>query len=343
MEDMRQDVPWPEVPPELKYSELRLPWTFRDLVASRAFTNEEIGRIVRCIALNTEMFITPEIEPEVHYYCKHQKLKQQVRKRVEALRRRRLMFDEKDYEHDVNCVTNCVTVTHDEKSTEPSESAKSPLEKTPPIPEEKRPPIVPLEKKSPSLLEKKKRGRSKKRVDIGTQQDLFDVAAGVFSSTSTADGQKRPQEPSVAPAKENAHQDIERAPSPSKVPSETMPTGTDSRIDAAWIPQRFAAFWEKYPKKVAKQAAMKAFSKIIKAQPDVDVFMKVLMASLEWWKSRPNWQSDGGNYIPHPATWLNRGSWEDSVDNKKVSSGSAEFLERSSDSDEDLIRRMTGG
>ena len=58
----------PDVPQQLKYVELRLPGTFRELVANNKFTNEEIGKIVRCIALDTDIFMTQKIEPEVFYY-----------------------------------------------------------------------------------------------------------------------------------------------------------------------------------------------------------------------------------------------------------------------------------
>lgn len=26
------------------------------------------------------------------------------------------------------------------------------------------------------------------------------------------------------------------------------------------------------------------------------------------------WQRDGGQYIPHPATWLNQGRWKDEIE-----------------------------
>jgi hypothetical protein len=110
----------------------------------------------------------------------------------------------------------------------------------------------------------------------------------------------------------------------------------------AWIPERFSIFWSKYPRKVAKADALKAFTKVIKAQPDVDAFMKTLMASLEWWKRESSWMKDGGKFIPHPATWINRGSWEDSKENSEASGG-AQFLRGNDESDEELIRRMQGG
>ena len=30
-------------------------------------------------------------------------------------------------------------------------------------------------------------------------------------------------------------------------------------------------------------------------------------------KSTNEWQKDGGQFIPHPATWLNEGRWDDAV------------------------------
>ena len=111
----------------------------------------------------------------------------------------------------------------------------------------------------------------------------------------------------------------------------------------AWIPERFLVFWAKYPKKVAKADALKAFTKIIKTQPDVNRFMSTLMASLEWWKQQASWVKDGGKFVPHPATWLNRGSWEDSRENSSGTDGGAQFLRGNDESDEELIRRMQGG
>ena len=69
------------------------------------------------------------------------------------------------------------------------------------------------------------------------------------------------------------------------------------------------------------------------------------MASLEWWKKQQTWTKDGGKYIPHPATWLNRGNWEDSKENSVVSgtTGDAKYLSMDNESTEDLLRRMRGG
>ena len=101
-------------------------------------------------------------------------------------------------------------------------------------------------------------------------------------------------------------------------------------------------FWREYPRKVAKEDASKAFTKLIKSQTDVDAFMKTLLSSIRWWKEQDSWRKDGGKFIPYPATWLNRGNWEDSKHNSD-SPRQAEFLVTDDESEADLIRRMQGG
>lgn len=69
----------------------------------------------------------------------------------------------------------------------------------------------------------------------------------------------------------------------------------------------FANFWKAYPKKVAKPQALKTWKKI---KPTGQVLTD-LMAGLEKQKASGDWQKDAGQFIPHPATWLNGRRWED--------------------------------
>jgi len=69
----------------------------------------------------------------------------------------------------------------------------------------------------------------------------------------------------------------------------------------------FATFWDRYPKKVAKLQTKKAWKKL---KPSGRLLAD-LMAGLERATSSANWQKDGGQFIPHPATWLNGRRWED--------------------------------
>lgn len=331
----------PDVPQQLKYVELRLPGTFRELVANNKFTNEEIGKIVRCIALDTDIFMTQKIEPEVFYYRQKLLERDLTRQRVDRFRRKRKMnlaAGGLSESRGIEATPKCnVTVTSDENSGGPT----TPFEKTPSILKEKKPPIVPLERKAPFPLEKKKWKLKRNVSAADLSEDLFSLATGGYSPESTETGQERPQERLEQSGGTIALQDIERGSGPVLEPQELIPS-IDTREDLAWIPERFAMFWKEYPRKVAKGDASKAFTKVIKSQTDVDAFMKTLLSSIRWWKEQDSWKKDGGKFIPYPATWLNRGSWEDANHNSD-SPGQAEFLVTDDESEADLIRRMQGG
>ena len=71
----------------------------------------------------------------------------------------------------------------------------------------------------------------------------------------------------------------------------------------------FEEFWNVYPKRSAKQDAIKAWKKL---KVDETLF-QTIVAAIERQKKSSQWQEDGGKYIPHPATWLNGHRWEDEV------------------------------
>lgn len=70
---------------------------------------------------------------------------------------------------------------------------------------------------------------------------------------------------------------------------------------------RFEIFWKAYPRKVGKDAARKAFDK---RKPDSNLLKQMLQAIAKQSESQA-WMKDGGQYIPHPSTWLNEGRWQD--------------------------------
>jgi hypothetical protein len=82
------------------------------------------------------------------------------------------------------------------------------------------------------------------------------------------------------------------------------------------IQSLFEKFWQYYPKKVGKDAALKAFAK---RKPDEKLLLQMLKA-LAIQKGQPNWIKEDGQYIPNPATWLNQGRWEDQVGQQDRSS-----------------------
>lgn len=73
------------------------------------------------------------------------------------------------------------------------------------------------------------------------------------------------------------------------------------------LEKSFDQFWAAYPKKTAKQQALKVFQKL---NPD-EALLNTILNSLEQQKHSVQWTKDCGQYIPYPATWLNGRRWED--------------------------------
>ena len=94
---------------------------------------------------------------------------------------------------------------------------------------------------------------------------------------------------------------------PSRARGETE-TETETERDIA-SPSGFAEFWQRYPKKVGRPAALKAFrsAKLNGHLPEV-------LADIESKANSPGWTKDGGQFIPNPATYLNQRRWEDIVE-----------------------------
>lgn len=73
----------------------------------------------------------------------------------------------------------------------------------------------------------------------------------------------------------------------------------------------FERFWAAYPRHTNKRQAVKAFEKL---KPD-EAMLGVMLAAIEKQKNSQQWTKDGGQFIPHPATWLNGCRWEDEMPN----------------------------
>jgi len=70
----------------------------------------------------------------------------------------------------------------------------------------------------------------------------------------------------------------------------------------------FVKFWNSYPRKEGKGKAWEAWQK---HKPPI----AQVLTTLERYKRSASWLPDekGKTYIPHPATWINGGRWEDEV------------------------------
>jgi len=70
----------------------------------------------------------------------------------------------------------------------------------------------------------------------------------------------------------------------------------------------FQTFWQLYPRKVAKKQAEKSWKRL--SQAEQTEVLEALPNHIEYWRLK---ETDK-EYIPHPATWLNQGRWEDELD-----------------------------
>jgi len=73
-------------------------------------------------------------------------------------------------------------------------------------------------------------------------------------------------------------------------------------------PTGFTDFWKAYPRKVGKAVARKAWIKA-KAKPPLDKILATVKDQCE----SDDWKRDGGQFIPHPATWINGERWADEL------------------------------
>lgn len=105
--------------------------------------------------------------------------------------------------------------------------------------------------------------------------------------------------------------DRTRAPRPPAVLALVAPLAPQRATPPA-TSEEFDAFWAAYPRKVAKAAAVRAWSKQAPNLP-------IVLAALEWQSKSAGWQKDGGQFIPHPASWLNGKRWEDASEPNRFS------------------------
>jgi hypothetical protein len=76
--------------------------------------------------------------------------------------------------------------------------------------------------------------------------------------------------------------------------------------------------------------------------------MQQIIASVRKWKASDQWNKENGQYIPYPATWLNKRRWEDEVPEKKkteaprtVVNSAANFEQRDySDVNAEMMRAL---
>lgn len=111
----------------------------------------------------------------------------------------------------------------------------------------------------------------------------------------------------------NAAPKAEREPAPfftdtTAAATQAGPAQTASQ-PAHLAPAGFERFWQAYPRKADKRAALLAWKALQPSETLVNAMLAALAAQCE---SAP-WKESGGRYIPHPAKWLSHRRWEDAA------------------------------
>lgn len=114
-----------------------------------------------------------------------------------------------------------------------------------------------------------------------------------------------PVQPDTAGVSERDWRGFSLIPDPSVTRHETRQVTRQSAHDP--LEARFETFWTAYPRKVAKDAARKAWNQ----RKPTEALMVDILAAIARQTLSAQWQRDGGQFIPHPATWLRQGRWQD--------------------------------
>ena len=110
--------------------------------------------------------------------------------------------------------------------------------------------------------------------------------------------------------KDRLSKDLNNPPTPQTGGGEDE-SGTDEPEKSVpkWKPERFEAFWDFYGYKVGRKKAVRAWDKL---KPS-DKLLARMGRALELQKQSPQWTKDGGQFRPHPSTWLNGAEWENEL------------------------------
>lgn len=140
-------------------------------------------------------------------------------------------------------------------------------------------------------------------VDIGLFENTNNIITCLKMSTRTDEyTQKLLQSRKIYP--DNLPTLSGQSPTKSVLIEEKRREEKEKTIDTEVLEDYFEDFWYKYPKKVGKDAARKAWNKL---KPDI---IEVIDA-INWQRETKQWLAEDGKYIPNPATYLNQGRWKD--------------------------------
>lgn len=151
---------------------------------------------------------------------------------------------------------------------------------------------------------------------VTKQQTRERVAKFRQSKKEACNGDVTGSNGDVTPSDTTTHS--ESASEPASIPQpppKARKRAVSVRLDCA----AFREFWTAYPRKEAIANAESAWVK-----NECAPLLPQILVSIRARKICPEWLKDGGRFIPHPATWLNRRGWEDEVASPHTKRGIAE-------------------
>lgn len=163
-------------------------------------------------------------------------------------------------------------------------------------------------------------------IGLAPKKDATSIKSACYVDASSNAAPESSNAPSPSPSQDQ-EQDQEHPPTPRK---RGEGVGSHRKLKAVPAQDRFAEFWQAYPRKVAKPAAEKAWRRVA---GEADAILAGLRRSI----GCEQWAKGGGQFIPHPATWLNGRRWEDSID---AGTASASGYFKSADDEAAFDRQM---
>lgn len=129
------------------------------------------------------------------------------------------------------------------------------------------------------------------------------LSGGIMSGKSRRSASKQTRSKNEPNSKQTRSKNEPPSPSPVVELLTTVPSTALLPVPGC-EPSSFETFWQAYPRKVGKGAARQAWAK---RHPPITVVLVALARQRE----SEQWQRDGGQFIPHPSTWLNQERWQD--------------------------------
>lgn len=135
------------------------------------------------------------------------------------------------------------------------------------------------------------------RVRIDRDKKAYDV----FAAAQSEKAKKRWHAPACTGISGNAETAKEKKKKKKNIPPQSPPG------------ELFSRFWAMYPRKTAKQNALRAFERL----NVTEALLTEMLAALAWQRRCEDWTKEAGKFIPYPATWLNQHRWEDEPPDKE--------------------------